>query len=236
MMGICFRAGVLVKFPFWFTNQAIENFCKIFDMKKLLILLLLPATWLQAQKTVVSYAATIAEHRAEYKKDFISNPRSPLQEADLVNLRFFDANKNYRVKCTFERTPDEKPFDLPTYSGVTKPYRKYGVLSFELDGKACHLAVYQSMRLINMPQYRDHLFLPFRDLTNDETTYGGGRYIDMTVAETQGQEVYLDFNKCYNPWCGYSDGYSCPIPPSENQLEVAVLAGEKAYAGPKKHK
>ena len=40
----------------------------------------------------------------------------------------------------------------------------------------------------------------------------------------------LDFNKCYNPWCAYSDGFNCPIPPTENRLKTSILAGEKMYA------
>ncbi len=203
-------------------------------MKNLIFLFLLFATC----STVVgqTYAETIAQHRAKYKQKFVENASSPLREADLADLRFYEADEKYRVECTFQRTPDEKPFDLPTYSGITKPYRKYGTLSFELDGKPYRLAVYQSLRHINMPQYRDYLFLPYRDLTNGETTYGGGRYLDFTISELASEGFYLDFNKSYNPWCGYSDGYNCPIPPSENSLDVAIFAGEKTYAGKKKHR
>ncbi len=203
-------------------------------MKNLIFLILLCA--ICSNIFGQTYTETIAEHRAKYKQDFIENERSPLQEADLVNLRFYESDEKYIVKCTFQRTPDEKPFDLPTYSGITKPYQKYGVLSFELDGKPRQLAVYRSLRLINMPQYKDHLFLPYRDLTNDETTYGGGRYMDMTISEVESDEVHIDFNKSYNPWCGYSDGYNCPIPPTENTLKLAIHAGEQKYAGEKKHK
>jgi uncharacterized protein (DUF1684 family) len=96
------------------------------------------------------------------------------------------------------------------------------------------LAVYQSIKHLRHPIYKNHLFLPYRDHTNDETTYGGGRYIDVLISEVESGKMYLDFNKSYNPWCGYSDGYNCPIPPSENSLEVAIEAGEMTYAGEKK--
>ena len=205
-------------------------------MKYILTILFLFPLFLAAQGTEQTYAETIANHREEYKADFLKDERSPLQEDDLPNLRFFEPDENYRITCTFNRTPDEKPFDLPTYSGITKPYRKYGTLAFELNGQKLSLAVYQSMKHLSHPLYRDHLFLPFRDLTNDEATYGGGRYIDLKISEVESPEILLDFNKCYNPWCGYSDGYNCPIPPSENSLEVEILAGEKKYAGEKKHK
>lgn len=198
-------------------------------------LLFLPFALL-AQSDELSYAEQINHHRSEYKADFDKDERAPLKGADLDDLRFFEPNESYKVQCTFERTPNEKPFDLPTYSGITKPYRKYGVLSFEVNGTAQTLAVYQSIKHLSHPLYKDYLFLPYRDLTNDETTYGGGRYIDLKISEVEGEQVYIDFNKTYNPWCSYSDGYNCPIPPSENSLDIAIEAGEKAYAGEKKHR
>jgi uncharacterized protein len=182
-----------------------------------------------------SFSEEIAEYRETYKQEFIEDERAPLKsEEDLANLRFFEPNEKYRVRCIFTRTPDAVPFDLPTYSGVTKPYVKYGELHFDWKGRHT-LSVYQSLRLRNMPGYTQHLFLPFNDLTNGDSTYGGGRYIDLTVQDVEAEPVFLDFNHCYNPWCCYSDGYSCPIPPAENKLNIAIEAGEKMYAGGKKH-
>ena len=83
------------------------------------------------------------------------------------------------------------------------------------------------MRLV--PQFRNELFLPFKDKTNANGSYGGGRYIDIKISDIENGKVILDFNKAYNPWCAYSDGYSCPIPPKENHLKIAVTAGEKEY-------
>lgn len=182
------------------------------------------------------YSEEIAEFREAYKHDFLLDERAPLKTGeDLAKLRFFEPDDRYRVRCTFSRTQDAVPFDLPTYSGVTKPYVKYGELSFEWEGRTHTLAVYQSLHLRTMPGFAQHLFLPFNDLTNGEATYGGGRYIDLTVQDVEVEQIYLDFNRCYNPWCCYSDGYSCPIPPAENKLDIAVEAGEKMYAGGKKH-
>ena len=185
---------------------------------------------LSAQEKKVGYADRIARHREEYKADFLKNQRSPLREKDLPYLRFYEPDEKYRVVCTFELTPDEKPFELSTYSGQTIPYRKYGVLTFELDGKKQKLPVYQSLRLLDHPLYKEYLFLPFRDPTNGADTYGGGRYIDLKLSQVQQDTIILDFNKAYNPWCAYSDGYSCPAPPPENHLDVPILAGEKMYA------
>lgn len=187
------------------------------------------------QNEGTDFATIIAQHRTDYKRGFLTNPRSPLDSSDLDKLRFFEANEKYRVACTFQRTPDEKPFDMPTSSGITKLFVKYGLLSFDIDGQKLHLAVYKNMSLGNNPLYANHLFLPFRDATNEETTYGGGRYIDLTLADVEAAAPVIDFNKCYNPWCHYSDGFNCPIPPSENSLDIAILAGEMSWVGKRKH-
>jgi uncharacterized protein (DUF1684 family) len=71
------------------------------------------------------------------------------------------------------------------------------------------------------------LFIPFRDATSGKETYASGRYIDLRENTTGMYE--LDFNRAYNPSCAYSEGFSCPVPPPENTLEVTVRAGEMNY-------
>lgn len=104
-------------------------------------------------------------------------------------------------------------------------YRKYGELRFQLNGKQRRLSVYQSLALLKVPEYADYLMVPFTDKTNGFSSYGGGRYLDLRFADVQSGRVLLDFNKAYSPYCAYSTGYSCPIPPAENQLPVAIRAG-----------
>lgn len=91
------------------------------------------------------------------------------------------------------------------------------------------LHVYQSIALMTKPGFEDHLFIPFTDETNVGETYGGGRYIDLKMGDIQNGMVVLDFNKCYNPYCAYKEGYACPIPPRENSLPIAIPAGEKRF-------
>jgi uncharacterized protein (DUF1684 family) len=112
---------------------------------------------------------------------------------------------------------------MNTSSGKLKMYSEYARLEFEIDGKNYELYAYQSHRLRAMDEYKDYLFLPFKDHTNGIESYGGGRYIDLSIPE--GETILLDFNQSYNPYCAYRDGYSCPIPPEENHLELKVNAG-----------
>ena len=177
-----------------------------------------------------AYQKAIDKHRQDYKTDFLKEERSPIKTKEgLKYLSFYKPTKAYQLTCSFERTPKAEFFDMATYSGVTQKYVKYGIISFEWKNKNYQLAIYQSIFLRKMEKYKDHLFLPFKDLTNGEATYGGGRYIDLEIADIKAGKVVIDFNKCYNPWCAFSDGYSCPIPPQENHLEIAIEAGEKKY-------
>ncbi len=191
--------------------------------------------FLSAQTAGSIFSAEIARHRAEYKADFLTDARSPLTVADTAFLDFYPPNIAYRFSARFERTPEASPFELPTYSGQKRDYVQFGVLKFEVTGQAQTLNIYQNLRLVKDSTYRDHLFLPFKDLTNGETTYGGGRYLDFRQGDIRDGILILDFNKCYNPWCAFSDGFNCPIPPAANHLELSIEAGERNFKGEKKH-
>ena len=78
---------------------------------------------------------------------------------------------------------------------------------------AVTLTIYQSEALMKKPDYEDYLFLPFKDMSNYTYSYGGGRYMDLRFDDIKDSTIVLDFNKCYNPYCAYTDGYNCPIPP-----------------------
>ncbi|MEO5905372.1 MAG: DUF1684 domain-containing protein [Saprospiraceae bacterium] len=178
----------------------------------------------------------IEMHRIQYKSDFLTDERSPLKKEDLIHLDFYPPVADGKVKATFTLTPDAEPFDLPTYSGITRSYRKYGIATFNRENKEINLSLYQNMTLISNPAFKDYLFLPFKDETNGVTTYGGGRYLNMSKDDTADGIITIDFNKAYNPWCAYSDGFNCPIPPVENHLSFPVHAGEKSYKGEVHHK
>ena len=122
--------------------------------------------------------------------------------------------------------PRSKPFKMATSTDRKPIYEKYGEAHFELDGEKIVLPIYQSHSLRVKEEYKDHLFLPFQDLTNGTESYGGGRYLDLRIPT--GDTIVIDFNKAYNPYCAYSSRYSCPVPPKENRMKVAVRAGVMA--------
>lgn len=195
------------------------------------ILLILMSTSVIAQ----NYKAQIEQHREAYKADFLKETRSPLKEADLKHLHFYEPDSTYRVRAKVTLLKNQKIFNMPTYDGTSKEFIRYANVSFNLNGKPFQMVLYKNIALAMNPAYKDYLFLPFTDETNNQTTYGGGRYIDLKISAINKKSIEIDFNKAYNPYCAYSDGYRCPVPPEENDLLVNIFAGEKLYTGEKKH-
>lgn len=134
-------------------------------------------------------------------------------------LRFYPINYDYKVDCSFERLADSAWFQMPTSGAKVRTARKYGQLTFVLHDTTMHLIVFQLQFLLAKAETRDYLFVGFTDATSAVDTYGAGRYIDCVIGDIHGGKMVL------------ASGYNCPIPPRENDLPVAILAGEKNYGG-----
>ena len=160
----------------------------------------------------------------EYSTDSLS-PLSADAKKEFKGIHFFPVDTAFIVKAVFVRTKGEKIFEMPTSGSVTKKYVKYGEAHFTINDKPYKLNVYQSISLAKQRQYRNYLFIPFRDATSGKETYGGGRYIDLTIP--QNDTMIINFNKAYHPYCAYTEGYNCPIPPRENYIPVKIEAGVK---------
>jgi len=197
-------------------------------MKKLVVIFLFVVSGVYAQNTKAIKEIKIFQK--ELNTQFMTKGESPLTETDrkhFKGLEFFGIDLNYRVQATFVRIENESSFKMATSTDRLPEYVKYGELHFDLNNKKLQLNVYQNIKLIENPEYKNYLFIPFTDETNGDSSYGGGRYIDFKIPTSN--IVTLDFNKAYNPYCSYSSRYSCPIPPKENHLKIAIKAGVKAY-------
>lgn len=182
------------------------------------------------------YLDNIKEHRQNKNQQFRDTSTSPFNNADVQRfdeLEYFDIKKKYLVWAQFERLEPGEPFVMPTTGSKTPYYIRYGKLRFTIDGQEEELTVYRNIGHEDSDQYEDYLFVPFKDKTNGETTYSGGRYLDLHMPIYNGELVKLDFNKAYNPFCVYNfDEFDCPIPPEANHLDIAIRAGEKMYELP----
>lgn len=196
-------------------------------MKKYIIILLLFPIFVLAQKKASKEIQDIKKFQKTLNAEYLNPKETPLRGENLARFKehpFFPVDLKYRVTAKFSRTEDSQPFELPTSSGKTKSYQEYGKAIFELDGKSYTLTLYQSLDLIKQEKYKDYLFLPFRDATNEKETYGGGKYMDLKIPK--GNTIILDFNRSYQPYCAYNAyDYNCPIVPEENKLPIEIRAG-----------
>jgi uncharacterized protein (DUF1684 family) len=172
----------------------------------------------------------VIAHQTSENENFRDKEKTILTVEDFEQfsgLEFYPIDLKYHVKAKFVRTPNEVPFLMPTTTERLPEYVKYGEAHFTIDGKELELELYQGTTPIEEPGYEDYLFLPFTDLTSGDGSYGGGRFLDARIPK--GDEIILDFNKAYNPYCAYNHKYSCPIPPKKNDLLVRIEAGVKAF-------
>ena len=135
---------------------------------------------------------------------------------------FFEPNEKFIIEASYRLEKKRKVISVPTSSDRIKSYREYATVTFRFDGKKHKLMIYQPV-----PAVSPLLFLPLKDLTAPTETYGGGRYMDLAGSDFRNGKIRLDFNRLYNPYCAFSDGWSCPVPPEENHLNMRIEAGEK---------
>ncbi|MDP4285967.1 MAG: DUF1684 domain-containing protein [Bacteroidota bacterium] len=174
------------------------------------------------------HAQTYKDSILAFRQNYIDN-HEVVGKSDKKYLHFYAVDPECRVIATFKRIIDKKGLIMNTSSGMKQHYFKYGELTFKLKDSLLHLFVYQSATLMKQEKLKDYLFVPFGDATSGVESYGGGRYLEFFVSDIKNNHVVLDFNKAYNPYCAYTTGYDCPIPPPENLLPVPVRAGEKNY-------
>lgn len=185
--------------------------------------------------STVTYEDTVKQFQYELNTQYADSSESPLTKEDLPSFKsldFFDIDKEYRVEAELELTPESRIFEMQTTTDRLPLFRSYGIAHFTLNDKKYTLNLYQSQDYLNSIEHENLLFLPYNDLTNGDSSYSGGRFIDVEIPNKGSYTIILDFNKSYNPYCAYNHKYSCPIPPSENNLQVAIPAGVKNY---KKH-
>ena len=159
---------------------------------------------------------------------FREDPHSPLRAAQrraFTGLRYYPEAPTLRLAVQPQPFEEAEFVEMQTSTGDMRPYRRWGRFAFTIGDQEAALTIYSD-------PYHGDFFLPFRDITNGEETYGAGRYLDnhrpglQQVGELRFE---VDFNYAYTPYCAYSPAYSCPLPPRENWVKVPIRAGEKDY-------
>lgn len=146
------------------------------------------------------------------------------EKENFIALDFFDIDSSWVITANFKKKKG-KVFKMKTSTSRLPEYRQYGIISFYVNDTLVELPVYENMALKKNKEYKNYLFLPVKDYTIPNESYGAGRYIDLEKPD--GKTIIIDFNMLYNPYCAYSSRYSCPIAPKENSINVRINAGEK---------
>jgi uncharacterized protein (DUF1684 family) len=157
---------------------------------------------------------------------FRIHPQSPIppeEREGFQGLQYYPPQPEYRFKLELQKHPVEKKVRMTYTRGEEQEFIRWGEFRFKIRGDEQVLQAYKNSA------EEDRLFIPFRDPTNGEETYGAGRYLDLHADSdrTEGGKWVLDFNKAYNPWCAYNKDFTCPFVPPENWLKTPIHAGEK---------
>jgi uncharacterized protein len=133
--------------------------------------------------------------------------------------RWYPTNPALHVTGQFHKHPEPRRLTVISSVGMATPMENPGWVEFELDGQTQHLEAFDTDN-----EDKRELWFIFKDATNGKTTYGAGRFM-YSVVSPDGQ-VDLDFNRSYSPPCAFTPYATCPLPPRENILKVAIEAGE----------
>jgi uncharacterized protein (DUF1684 family) len=176
-----------------------------------------------------SHAQTYASSLQTFRNNYV-NTHEVVKGSDRKFLRFFPIDRNFIATAHIEKIYDAPWMKMETSGKEKKQFRVYAYATFKIKDTSCKLAIYQAQDLLANPAFAKYLFLPFTDKTSGFESYENGRYIDLKIDDLDSDDLQIDFNKAYNPYCAYiSNTYNCPIPPKENDLPVAIMAGEMKY-------
>ena len=174
-----------------------------------------------------AYISEIRKEREDKDHFMRTSDQSPFadKKESFTGLKYFEPNTRYRIIANLYPVDDKKVVVLKTSDGKEQRYMQYAMAEFDFGNIKNRLLI---LEVMDMGPYRGKLFLAFGDDTSANETYGAGRYLDINKVPGS-TTITLDFNKAYNPYCAYNDTYSCPFPPVENLLKIAIKAGEKSY-------
>jgi uncharacterized protein (DUF1684 family) len=138
---------------------------------------------------------------------------------DFTGLKWFPIDPSWNIAAKFTAYDKPKTILFDSQNGVKQPMQSPGFATFTRGG--------QEYRLEPVLEGHELMFI-FRDATSNKTTYGAARFLYAEFAN--GGTVILDFNKAINPPCAFTAYATCPLPPPQNRLTLAVTAGEKKYS------
>jgi len=138
-------------------------------------------------------------------------------------LDYFPIDPSWAFEARFERYEPARHVPIVNVLGDEIDMLAPGAIVFSRDGREWRLDA------LLEAEGDDHLFVMFADGTSGHETYGAGRFLHVPLPV--GSAVAVDFNEAYNPPCAFTGFATCPLPPPQNRLALAVRAGEVRYRG-----
>jgi uncharacterized protein (DUF1684 family) len=194
-------------------------FLILFVIVAVLIYFSLPKQSQMPAKTTEDSLKTV-ESRLTKDEKLKTDEESPITDREnFKGLSYFPYSPNWVIPFEVERNEKIERVGLQMTDGTTDTLLVFGKAHGEIAGVHVDLILYQ--------HDTGDFFIPFKDKTAPTETYGGGRYLELPLTNLKDNQLILDFNQAYFPFCAYNKTFACPIPPKENQLSIRIPAGEK---------
>lgn len=145
--------------------------------------------------------------------------------AQYAPLKYFESSAGFIFKSKLFRYNDQDTVSVFGTKGEERKAIKTGYVILSYDGKDYNLNIYKSFGREGQEYYS----IWFTDQTTGKESYHVGRYIDFEIDSNPDFKYTIDFNRAYNPYCAYSDKFTCPIPRKEDYLDFSIRAGEKNF-------
>ena len=150
------------------------------------------------------------------------SPIAHSERHQFKGLKYFPPDPKLRFETKLHRHDRPETVMMTTSKGSIQRFSRIGYFELEIDDRKVKVQAYKSAERVD-----NDVFIPFKDATSGKETYESARYLDLE--ESPDDSYVVDFNYAYNPYCAYSQDYTCPFPPTENWLDLAIRAGEMKY-------
>lgn len=180
------------------------------------------------ESVVGGYKGALMIERAEKDFNLKNDPHSPFNrdpEAKYDNLKYYEPDTTFIFASKLYRYDSPDTITIMGTRGEQRKAVKEGYVVLDYKGEMHNLNVYKSFG----PQGQPYYSIWFTDLTTGKETYKIGRYLDFSYSPGKDFIYIIDFNRAYNPYCAYSELFTCPIPTKEDHLNFAINAGEKKF-------
>lgn len=184
-----------------------------------IIYLSIPTQPIKSQVTTIDSSAWV-RWKNDKDETLKTSEESPIENKSAFSrLTYFPYNPTFVDTLQITKAAKVQKVAIQMTDGTKEEMVLFGTISGQIAGQNVKLLLYQ--------HENGNFFLPFKDKTAPQETYGGGRYLDIPLSNLHDSGILIDFNYAYNPFCVYNKSYTCPVPPEENQLVVRIEAGEK---------